>query len=36
MRFRLRETTPAPAVTEDGSVIVTMREVSGRPTAQPW
>ena len=32
--FRPRETAPAPAVTEDGSVTVTMREVSG-PTDSP-
>jgi hypothetical protein len=36
LRFRPRETAPPPAVTENGSVTVTMREVSGRPTVRPW
>jgi hypothetical protein len=36
LRFRPSETAPAPAVTQDGSVTVTMREISGRPQAGPW
>ena len=36
LRFRPWETAPAPGVTEDGPVTVTMREISSRPTARPW
>ena len=36
LRFRPWETALAPAVTEDGSVTVTMREVTGRRTVRPW
>jgi hypothetical protein len=32
LRFRPWDTAPAPAATQDGSVTVTMREISGRPT----
>ena len=36
LRFRPWDAAPAPAVTENGSVTVTKREVFGRPTVRPW